>query len=72
MKEFSIIYNYQAPVDFEMISLEQSIKRPIQRRRRVAKRMAKRFPLFAVEFMKPEFPDYTLEEFIQDISRKTR
>jgi hypothetical protein len=55
--------------DSEVISLEQwRIKRE-RRRKRVAKRMAKRFPLFAVEFMKEEFKDYTEEQFIKDIEK---
>jgi len=32
--------------------------------------MAKRFPLFAVEFMADEFPDYTLEQFENDLEGK--
>ena len=58
-------------IDQQTISLEQIIKRRIMRRRRVAKRMAKRFPLFAVEYMQDEFPGYTQEQFIEDITRKT-
>lgn len=59
-------------VDQHTITLDQVIKRKVMRRRRVAKRMAKRFPLFAVEYMQAEFPGYTQEQFIEDISRKTR
>lgn len=72
MKDFSITYSYQAPIDFEIISLERAIKGPIQRRKRVAKRMAKRFPLFSVEFMQDEFPGYTYEEYEEDVKRKTK
>lgn len=43
-----------------------------RRRRRVAKRMEKRFPLFAVEFMKEEFSDYDFEQFVEDIKRPKR
>ena len=60
------------PRDAESITIEQRQKRRAQRRRRVAKRMAKRFPLMAVEFMQTEFPGYSYEEFVADISRKTR
>lgn len=55
-----------------VISLEIAMKRRIQRRRRVAKRLAKRSPLFAVEEMQNEFPGYTLELFEADVTRKTR
>lgn len=58
--------------DIYTISIEQVYKRREQRRRRVAKRMAKRFPLFAVEFMQDEFNGYTQEEFEADVSRKSR
>jgi len=39
------------------------------RREGVAKRMAKRFPLFAVEFMQKEFNGYTTEQFESDIAK---
>lgn len=58
--------------DRESITLEQYLKRKIQRRRRVAKRLLKRFPLIAVEIMQNEFPGYTYDEFIADVTRKTR
>lgn len=58
--------------DQEAISLEKIIARRLARRRRVAKRMAKRCPLMAVEFMQQEFPGYTYEEWEADVTRKTR
>lgn len=61
-----------APVDVRVTTIEQYEKRRIMRRRRVAKRLAKRFPMFAVEMMQNEFPGYTYEEFEADISRKTK
>ena len=48
------------------------MKRRLARRRRVAKRMAARCPLLAVEFMQDEFPGYTYEDWEADVSRKTR
>jgi hypothetical protein len=54
------------------ITIEQFLKRKVQRRRRVAKRLIKRVPLFAVEEMQNEFPGYEYEEFIADVTRKTR
>lgn len=54
------------------ITIEQYLKRKIQRRRRVAKRKLKAVPLFAVEEMQGEFPGYTYEEFVADVTRKTR
>jgi hypothetical protein len=49
------------------ISLIKVIKRNKARRRRVAKRLAKRCPLFAVAEMQTEFPGYTQDQFIADI-----
>lgn len=73
MKDLIIITNeYSRPDDHQAISLEQIIARRLARRRRVAKRMAKRYPMMAVQFMQDEFPGYTYEEFEADISRKTR
>ncbi len=58
---------YTHQVDREAISLEQwRIKRE-RRRKRVARRMAQRFPLFAVEFTREEFKNYTQEQFEQDM-----
>lgn len=71
-QENVIIFDRQPREDYQAISLEQVIKRRLQRRRRVAKRMLKRFPLFAVEEMQIEFPGYTYEEFEADILRKSR
>ena len=65
-----IIHTRQA--DNEAITLEQYLKRKIQRRRRVAKRMAKKYPLLAVEMMQAEFPGYTYDEWVADVTRKTR
>lgn len=56
----------------DAISIEEYQKRRVQRRRRVAKRKLAQVPLFAVEEMQGEFPGYTYEEFIADVTRKTR
>ena len=67
-KEIIIESIYTHQVDRETISLEQwRIKRE-RRRKRVAKRMAKRFPLFAVEFMQDEFRNYDVQQFEQDVA----
>lgn len=63
---------YTRPADAQAITIEEVIKRKVQRRRRVAKRMLKRWPLFAVEEMQAEFPGYTYDEFVADVTRKTR
>lgn len=70
--EIVITAPYTRITDTQSITLEQVIKRRIQRRRRVAKRMLKRWPLFAVQEMQSEFPGYTQEEFIEDVTRKGR
>lgn len=73
MKEITeLTLNRLQAEDYQAISLEQVIKRKAMRRRRVAKRMLKRFPLFAVEEMQAEFPGYTYEEWEADVTRKTR
>ena len=56
----------------DAITIEEVMRRKVQRRRRVAKRMLKRWPLFAVEEMQKEFPGYTYDEFVADVTRKTR
>ena len=61
-----------APKKNDAISIDHFIIRREQRRRRVAKRLHKRVPLFAVEEMQKEFPHYTLDQHIEDISRKSR
>jgi len=58
--------------DAQAISLEQALRRKAQRRRRVAMRMYKRFPLFAVEFMQEEFPGYDWDTYVLDVTKKTR
>lgn len=63
---------YFKRVDTQIITIEQYKKRREQRRRRVAKRMLKRFPLFAIEEMRAEFPFYDMNTFIADVTRKTR
>ncbi len=67
-----IFYIRQPVEDHQEISLEKLIARRMARRRRVAKRMAKRFPLLAVEFMQDEFPGYTYQDWESDVLRKSR
>ena len=57
---------------YDEITLEQVIKRRAQRKRRVAKRLYKRAPLFAAEFMCEEFPETTQADVIEAVSRPTR
>ena len=56
----------------DAITIEEAMRRKVQRRRRVAKRMLKKWPLFAVEEMQAEFPGYTMDEFVADVTRKSR
>lgn len=63
-----IIISISKPIDRETISLEQWQVKRERRRKRVAKRMAKRFPLFAVQFVSEEFKGYTTEQFESDIA----
>lgn len=58
--------------NLNQITIEEFQKRRIRRRRRVADRKLKAAPLFAVEEMQGEFPGYSYDEFIQDITRKRR
>ena len=61
-----------SPTTREAITIDHFLVKRVQRRRRVAKRLHKRVPLFAVEEMQKEFQGYTLEQHIEDISRKSR
>jgi len=54
----------------DIISFDQFYKIRAARRKRLAKRMAIRFPLFAVQFVSEEFPQYTHEEFEKDLQGK--
>lgn len=56
----------------KVITLEQYQKIKERRRRRVAKRLVKVSPMFAVEEMQKEFPGYTYDQFVSDVTRKTR
>lgn len=56
----------------KVITLEQYQKIKERRRRRVAKRLVKVMPLFVVEEMQKEFPGYKYDQFVDDVTRKTR
>lgn len=56
----------------DIITIDQIVKKKAQRRRRVAKRMYKRFPLFAAEFMQDEFPGYQADMLFEDARRRTK
>lgn len=49
MPEIIIQRDVIAPIDHQVTTIEQYQMRRLMRRRRVAKRMAKRCPMFAVE-----------------------
>jgi hypothetical protein len=63
---------FTQPSDDRAISIERANMLRAMRRRRVAKRMLKRIPLFAVEEMQQEFPGYDYNGFVADVTRKTR
>lgn len=56
----------------DVISVDEYIQRKKRRRWRVADRMLKKAPLFAAQIMQDEFPGYTEEDFIHDVTRKRR
>jgi hypothetical protein len=58
----------QPRYDHQIISIEQYYRKIERRRKRVAKRMYKKTPMFAIEFMQKEFPGYTIEQFEEDIA----
>lgn len=58
--------------DTQAITIERANMLRQLRRRRVAKRKLKTVPLFAVEEMQTEFPGYTYDDFVADVTRKTR
>jgi len=66
-KEIVIQTTYEVQEDRETITLEQYRKKRVKRRKRVARRLAKRFPLFAVEFAREEFPNYDYQQFEKDL-----
>lgn len=72
MSQIIITEQYGRRADTEAITIERAIMLRAMRRRRVAKRMYKRVPLFAVEEMQGEFPDYDWDGYVADITRKTR
>lgn len=66
-----VIQIYEAPVRRDEIALDEVIRRRQIRRKRVAARVFKKYPLFAEQFMAGEFPDITQEEIVELIqSRK--
>jgi len=72
MSQIIITEPYGRRADTEAITIERAIMLRAMRRRRVAKRMYKRLPLFAVEEMQGEFPGYDWDGYVEDITRKTR
>lgn len=70
--EIVISKPFQSVQNVRTITIEQYRKRREQRRHRVAKRQLERAPLFAVEYMSAEFPNYDYDTFIADATRKTR
>jgi hypothetical protein len=58
---------YQQRQEAETISIEQWQKKRRRRRKRVARRMAKRFPLFAAQIVAEEFKGYTHEDLEADL-----
>lgn len=72
MSQIIITEQYGHRADTNVISIERANMLRAMRRRRVAKRMYKRFPLFAVEEMQGEFPNYDYDAFVADITRKTK
>jgi len=72
MSQIVISTTIEASQGKQTISYEQYQKNRERRRKRVADRMVKRFPLFAVEFMSDEFPEYDYETFVQDVSTKRK
>lgn len=56
----------------DTITLDQYVKKRQRRRKNMAKRMALKYPLFAVQFIKEVFPDYTSDTFESDIEGKKR
>lgn len=67
-----ILFEPRRSVLDDVITIEQYQKRKLMRRRRVAKRKLLSSPLFAIEEMQAEFQGYTYDEWIDDITRKTR
>jgi hypothetical protein len=65
-----IILVDQSNTEEQTISLDQYIKKRKRRRKRVSRRNFDRFPLFAVEFTKEEFPGYSQEDLDSDLHKR--
>lgn len=63
---------YTAPAATQVISWAQAQKMSLARRRRVAKRLFKKQPLFAVALMQQEFPGYTHQMLEEDIKPRSK
>lgn len=51
----------------DVISIGEYDKKRQSRRKRVSRRMAKKYPLFALEFMKEEFPEMDYDTWEEDV-----
>lgn len=65
-----IEYIHPVQEDIQAISWEQVDRRRARRKKRVAARMHKKYPLFAVEFMRNEFPEVTAEEVLMIVANR--
>jgi hypothetical protein len=63
-----IIYSpYQEKVQESVISLEQYYKKRRLRKKRLSRRLFKRFPLFAAEFVAEEFKGFEIEDLDEQL-----
>ncbi len=58
--------------DIQLTTIEAFRERQVRRRKLHAKRMAIKYPLFAVQFAQKRYPDYDVETFESDIKGKKR
>jgi hypothetical protein len=71
-KQFSINHTYSQPVDFKMVDLVHWLKYQDRNRRKRAKWLYQKFPMFAVAMMQEKYPGYTYTELMADITRPTK
>lgn len=72
MKEFTITYQYQQVYDYQCVSLERWLKNQTIQRKNMARRLNRKYPLFAIEMMREKYPDYNEEQFKEDTRIKKK
>lgn len=62
MENIIIYKEYQKNIKGDIISLDQYYKKELRRKKRLARRIYKRFPLFATEFVSEKYADFSIND----------